>query len=101
MLLLEQYANDKKLFAESLLDIYRMSGREVPDDIYRACIFFMNSEYMGKPGSLWLLYRASERFQKENVSTPKERCLDKLCYEFQLLAETLEQGGFNDRPTKD
>jgi hypothetical protein len=98
--LLEQYANDKRMFADGLIDIYKMDGREIPDDIYRACVFFINSEYNTKPGSLWSLYEASEKFHKENPHTPKERFMDKLCYEFQLMAQVLEDGGFNGRGGK-
>jgi hypothetical protein len=93
--LLEQYANDKKIFAEGLIDIYKMGDRDIPDDIYRACVFFINGEYNSKAGALWSLYQASEKFQSEHRHTPKERLMDKLCYEFQLLASVLEEGGYN------
>jgi hypothetical protein len=66
----------------------------MPDDIYRACAYFINGEYGRKRGSLCLLYEANEKLQQEKIKITKENAMDVLCYRYQVYAAMLREGGF-------
>jgi hypothetical protein len=53
---LEEFASHEIEWAGDLITWYRATKREIPDDEYRACAFFINGEYLRKPGSLTLVY---------------------------------------------
>jgi hypothetical protein len=52
---LEEFAAHEIEWAGDLLLWYRTKKIDMPDDEYRACAFFLNKEYLHKPGSLTLL----------------------------------------------
>jgi hypothetical protein len=90
---LEAFAADEEANSELLLLYYKRKGRDMPDDIYRACAFFINGEYRRKSGSLFLLYQTKEKLQKNFVEITKENAADVLCYRYQMYAAMLREGG--------
>jgi hypothetical protein len=91
---LVSFAVDEELNSELLLTYYKQKGRDMPDDIYRACAFFINREYKRKPGSLYLLYQTKEKLQKDITVVTKENAVDILCYRYQMYAAILREGGY-------
>jgi hypothetical protein len=73
---------------------YRAKGREIPDDEYRAAVFFTHKKYLDKPGSLTLLYSMYQRLLEELPAPTKEIAFDLLVYRFKMYAVTLEKGGY-------
>jgi len=67
----------------------------MPDDEYRACAFFLNKEFLKKPGSLTLLYGMYLRCMSELPSVTKELAFDLLAYRFKMYAKVLQTGGYN------
>jgi len=66
----------------------------MPDDEYRACAFFQNTEYLNKPGSLTLLYGMYRQCQEELPEVTKENAFDLLRFRYRMYAKTLEKGGY-------
>jgi hypothetical protein len=95
--LLEEFSEEKKLYARNLMYLYQCNKEDLSDDVYRACAFFINGEYNAKPGALWLLYQAAERLLKDSAEVPNERGLDRLCYEFRVYSRMLAEGGYDGR----
>jgi hypothetical protein len=91
---LEEFAAYEIEWADDLLLWYRAKGREIPDDEYRAVVFFKNREYLNKPGSLTLLYSMYQRLIKELPEPTKEIAFDLLAYRYKVYAVTLEKGGY-------
>jgi hypothetical protein len=93
---LRRFAQDEELNAGFLIDYYRRKERDMPDDIYRACAFFINKEYLykNKSGALSLLCQTEDKRKKESPAVTKENYIDILCYKYQLFAAMLRQGGF-------
>ena len=92
---LEEFAAHEIEWANDLIMWYRISKKEMPDDEYRACAFFINAEYLRKPGSLTLLYQMYLRCINELPKVTKELALDLLAYRFKMYAVVLEKGGFS------
>jgi hypothetical protein len=92
--ILEEFVTHETEWAEDLLLWYRVKGREIPDDEYRATVFFKNKEYRDKPGSLTLLYSMYQRLLEELPEPTKEIAFDLLAYRFKMYAVTLEKGGY-------
>ena len=92
---LEEFAAKEIEWAEDLIDWYRSYRREMPNDEYRACAFFLNKEYLRKPGSLTLLYGMHERCMNELPEFTKELAFDFLCFRFKSYAKVLQIGGFS------
>jgi hypothetical protein len=92
--ILEEYAAHEIEWADDLLMWYRAKNREIPDDEYRAVVFFKNREYVHKPGSLTLLYSMYRRCLDELPELAQEIAFDLLAYRFKVYAVTLEKGGF-------
>ena len=91
---LEEFAAHEIEWADDLMTWYRVSKKEIPDDEYRACAFFINGEYLRKPGSLTLLYRMYLRCMRELPSVTKETAFYLLAFRFKSYAKTLEKGGY-------
>ncbi len=91
---LEEFAAHETEWAGDLITWYRISKKEIPDDEYRACAFFINGEYLRKPGSLTLLYTMYLRCMRELPSVTRELAFDLLAYRFKMYAKTLEKGGY-------
>jgi hypothetical protein len=91
---LEAFADDEEVNSGTLMALYKRKRRDMPDDVYRACAFFINREYLFKRGSLTLLYQAKEKLQKEIKIITKENAVDILCYRYQAYAAVLREGGF-------
>jgi hypothetical protein len=94
---LEEFAAHEIEWADDLISWYRLSKKEMPDDEYRACAFFINGEYQRKPGSLTLLYEMYLRCLRELPEVTKENAFDILCFRYRMYAEVLKTGGFDDR----
>jgi hypothetical protein len=92
--ILEEFANHEIEWADDLLRWYRAKKREIPDDEYRAVVFFKNKEYLRKPGSLTLLYSMYRRMLEELPPATREIAFNLLAYRFHVYAVTLEKGGF-------
>jgi hypothetical protein len=92
--ILEEFATHEIAWADDLLLWYRVKGREIPDEEYRAVAFFKNREYLHKPGSLTLLYSMYRRMVSELPPPTREIAFDLLAYRYHVYAVTLEKGGF-------
>ena len=91
---LEEYAAHEKEWADDLFKWYRAKKMEIPEDEYRGCSYFLNKEYLRKPGSLTLLYEMYLRCCKELPEVTRENAFDVLRFQFKMYAKTLEKGGF-------
>ena len=94
---LEEYAEYEFEWSEHLMYWYKLNNKDIPDDVYRACAFFRNREYAGKPGSLTLLYEMNNRCNRELPDITRENAFDILCYRYKMYAEVLKKGGYNGR----
>jgi hypothetical protein len=92
--ILEEFAAHETEWAEDLLLWYRARKIDMPDDEYRAVVFFKNREYLLKPGSLTLLYSMYQRMTRELPPATREIAFDLLAYRYHVYAVTLEKGGF-------
>ena len=92
---LEEFAAHEIEWADDLILWYRLKNEEISDDEYRACAFFINQEYLRKPGSLTLLYEVFLRCMRELPEATKELAFDLLAYRFKLYALTLKKGGYD------
>ncbi len=93
--ILEDFAAHETEWADDLMLWYRVKKIEMPDDEYRACVFFKNKEYLRKAGSLTLLYQMYVRCNDELPESTKELAFDLLRYRYKLYAKTLKAGGFS------
>jgi hypothetical protein len=75
---LEDFAAYEIEWSDDLLLWYRLKKEKIPDDEYRACAFFLNKEYLKKPGSLSLLYQMYLRCNNELPEVTKENAFDIL-----------------------
>ena len=91
---LEDFAAYENDWSDLLLLWYRLKKEETPLDVYRACAFFQNKEYLSKAGSLSLLYKTSVRCNEEMPYVSKETAFDVLNYRYRMYAKVLESGGF-------
>jgi len=92
---LEDFASREIEWADDLLYWYKINKKEIPDDEYRACAFFLNSEFQKKPGSLTLLYAMNERCKNELPPVTKETAFDLLGFRFKMYAQALKTGGYD------
>jgi hypothetical protein len=93
---LEDFADHEAEWAQDLIYWYRLNKQEMPDDEYRSCAFFINAEYLRKPGSLTLLYQMYLRCLKELPEVTKENAFDILSFRYKSYAKVLQTGGYND-----
>ena len=92
--ILEEFTAHEREWANDLFLWYRTKKMEIPEDEYRACAFFLNKEYLKKPGSLTLLYEMYLRCNKELPEVTRENAFDVLRFQFKAYAKALEKGGF-------
>jgi len=90
---LEEFAETETEWAGYLINWYKYKKEDMPDDEYRACAFFLNSEYSRKPGSLTLLYCTAKQCFKETPQFMLENAFDFLSYRFRAFAKVLLTGG--------
>jgi hypothetical protein len=93
--ILEEFAAHEIEWADDLLLWHRARKREIPDDEYRAVVFFKNREYLKKPGSLTLLYEVYLRRCRELPEYHREIAFDLLAFRFRMYAATLAKGGYD------
>jgi hypothetical protein len=93
--MLEEFAAHEIEWADDLLWWYRARKRDMPEDEYRAAVFFKNREYLRKPGSLTLLYEMYLRCVRELPEPTRELAFDLVAYRYHVYAVTLEKGGFS------
>jgi hypothetical protein len=91
---LKEFAANEMLWAEYLLQWYKIRKEEIPDDQYRACLYFLNKEYLDKPGSLTRLYLLHNRLMLELPKPTKELAFDLLAFRFRKYCAVLTEGGF-------
>jgi hypothetical protein len=91
---LEEFAEHEIGWANDLLLWYKLRREEIPDDEYRAAAFFINKEYLRKPGSLTLLYQIYLRCCNELPAPTKEIAFDLLAYRYKMYALALIEGGY-------
>jgi hypothetical protein len=91
---LERFADDTADEAEALAGVYRRRKKDMPDDEYRSCAFFMNREYRNKNGSLFLLYRTKEKLKTELPSATDAAALDRIRYQFRVFTQMLAEGKY-------
>ena len=94
---LEDFAAHETEWADDLITWYRISNKDMPNDEYRACAFFLNKEYLKKPGSLALAYSMYQRCCKELPEVTRENAFDLLSYRFKMYAAVLKSGGYDGR----
>ena len=93
--ILEDFAAHECEWAEDLILWHRLNRQEMPDDTYRACAFFINKEYLHKPGSLTLLYSMSQKCAEELPPVIKETAFDLLGFRYKMYAQVLKTGGYD------
>jgi hypothetical protein len=93
--ILENFVDHEVEWAGDLMLWYRAKKEDMPDDEYRACAFFMNKEYLRKPGSLTLLYGMYRRCGKELPDVTKENAFDILRFRYKMYAKVLHTGGYD------
>ena len=93
--ILSEFSDYENEWANDLITWYRLKKMDMPDDIYRACAFFINREYKNKPGSLTLLYQMYLRCNSELPEVTRENGFDILCFKYKMYAEVLKKGGFS------
>jgi len=91
---LEEFAAHEIEWAEHLIHWFGLNKQEMPDDEYRACAFFINKEYLRKPGSLTLLYEVYQRCNNELPVVTRENAFDILRYRYRMYAKALEKGKY-------
>ena len=91
---LEEFLTHETEWANDLILWYKVKNKDIPDDEYRACAFFINKEYLNKKGSLTLLHEVYLRCSDELPKVTRENAFDILRYQFKLYAKTLEKGGY-------
>jgi len=91
---LDDFAEHEIEWANHLIKWYQWKHEEMEDDEYRACAFFLNKEYLRKPGSLTLLYGMYLRCGKELPDVNKENAFDILRFRFKMYAKLLKNGGY-------
>jgi hypothetical protein len=91
---LDEFAGRQREHAEYLMAFYRRRKLDMPFDVYRAAAFFLNREYLNKSGSLYLLYQADERLQKELPPPSIENIVERVAYIFAVFGRTLEEAGY-------
>jgi len=94
---LEEFASHEIEWADNLMMWYRLNHKDMPDDEYRACAFFLNKEYLNKPGSLTLLHEMYVRCLNELPEFTKELAFDFLSFRFKSYAKVLRTGGYDGR----
>ena len=94
---LEEFAAHEIEFADDLLLWYRVKKQDIPDDQYRGCAFFLNREYLRKPGSLSLLYQTYLRCCNELPDATRENAFSLLAFRFRIYASVLAKGGYDGR----
>jgi len=92
---LEEFAAHEIEWAGDLITWYRLNKMEIPDDEYRACAFFINNEYLRKPGSLSLLYSMYLRCVRELPEVTRETAFDLLAFRYKSYAMVLKKGGYD------
>ena len=96
---LEEFAAHEIEWAGDLITWYKLRKEEMPDDEYRSCAFYMNKEFLKKPGSLTLLYAMYQRCMRELPECTKELAFDLLAYRFKMYAQVLRTGGYDNDTT--
>jgi hypothetical protein len=91
---LEEFAAHEIEWAGDLMFWYRSMNKEIPDNEYRACAFFINREFLRKPGSLTLLYSMYRRCHSELPAVTRENAFDILSFRYRMYAEVLKTRGF-------
>ena len=92
---LEEFAAHEIEWAEHLIYWYQLQKKDMPDDEYRACAYFINKEFSKKPGSLTLVYEMYLRCLNELPEYTKELAFDLLAYRYRMYAKVLLTGGFS------
>jgi hypothetical protein len=93
---LDEFAASEIEWADDLLSWYRARKREIPDDEYRAAVFFRSGEFQRKPGSLTLLRSMYARMLAELPEPTPETAFDLLAFRYRMYAAALKQGGYDD-----
>ena len=93
--LLEEFICYETDWAKDLIKWYKIKKKEIPDDEYRACAYFINKEYLHKTGSLTLLYQMFDRCNKELPECNRENAFDLLRFKYKMYAKSLKEGGFD------
>ena len=91
---LEEFAAYEIEWSGDLLYWYKLRQQEISDDEYRACAFFLNKEYLRKPGSLALLYQMYLKCNSELPDVTNENAFDILSFRYKMYAKVLETGGY-------
>jgi hypothetical protein len=93
---LEAFVDNERLESDMVIERYRLRGADIPDDMYRAAVFFRNGEYRTKVKPLVLLFEARERVAKETaeMKITRERVFDLVCYKYQVYGRILLEGAY-------
>ena len=92
--ILEEFSANEIYWAENLLCWYRLQKKDIPDDEYRGAAYFLNKEFVKKPGSLTLLYILHNRLMDELPKPTRELAFDLLAYRFKKYGLSLTEGGY-------
>jgi hypothetical protein len=91
---LEEYAAHEREWSFDFIEWCKLRKYDIPDGEYKAAVFFINKEYLNKPGSLTELYLIYQRLITELPVCTKENAFELLEYRFKVYAEVLKLKGF-------
>jgi len=92
---LEEYAAWECEWAEDFLNWCKCRNEDMGEEEYRAVAFFMNREFLRKPGSLTALYLMHKQLLKELPESTKESAFYQLAYRYKVYAEVLKKGNWD------
>jgi hypothetical protein len=92
--ILSDFLTEETIMAQALMDRFRQRHIEIPDDVYRGLVYFINEEWATKAGSLCLLYETKRRVQADMPPVTKENVIDQVCYVFKIYCSVLTKEGF-------
>jgi len=92
---IDEFIAHETEWAGDLMLWYKVKKIDIPADEYRACVFFINKEYVNKPEALILLYKVYLLCIQDMANVTRENAFDLLRYQFRLYAKNLEKGGFS------
>ena len=92
--ILGEFVEHEIEWADDLLKWFQRKNLDMPFDEYRGVSYFLNKEFLNKPGSLTLLYGMYLRCEDDIPEITKENAFDCVRYRYAAYAKALDLGGF-------
>jgi hypothetical protein len=92
--ILSGFLEEETLMAQVVLALFRQKQVDPPDDVYRGLAYFINEEWIKKPGSLCLLYETKKSVEADMPPVIKETAFDQACYFLKAYCAVLTKEGY-------